>query len=261
MDINPFTLSPDPKYLYLTDSLHETLDKTRFTLDRRQGLTVIYGEVGHGKSTVMRYLYDEYRARGDCAVSYLPSPDYKTDLMFLKAICAEFGLARKHAKIDQEQELKHFLATLFAEDKNCILLVDEAQNLKGNVLELIRSLLNFETNSAKLINIVLCGQLELRDKLRDASKKALRSRIFLVSTLNPLTLADTDAVIRHRCDIAGMPVNFTPDAIEAVFTLSKGVPREVMKLSEVAWLFSVRNHLREIPSALVERALDHVEIV
>ncbi len=258
-NITPFTLSPDPEYMYRTDSLEETLDKVRFTLDRRQGLTVIYGEVGHGKSTVMRFLHDEYRSREDCVAAYLPSPDYKTDLQFLKAICGEFDLARKHAKIDQEQELKRFLLERYEEDRNVVLLVDEAQRLRGHVLELIRSLLNFETNSAKLINIVLCGQLELRDTLRDRSKKALRSRIFLVSTLNPLTLADTEEVIKFRCERAGVPNTFTPEAIETVFTISKGIPREVIKLCHVSWLFSLRNRMSEVPADLVVEADKHIE--
>src|SRR5258708_2554583 len=106
---NPFTTSPNPSFLYLTDSLHETLDKTRYVLDERQGLTVIYGEVGHGKSTVLRHLYGEYAARGDCAVALLPTPDYDTGLALLKAICGEFGVQRKRAKLDQQAEFQRFL--------------------------------------------------------------------------------------------------------------------------------------------------------
>lgn len=258
-ELNPFTLSPDPEYMYRTDGLEETLDKVRFTLDRRQGLTVIYGDIGHGKSTVVRHLHDEYRDRDDCAVAYLPTPDYKTDLQFLKAICDEFELPRRHSKIDQEQELKRFLFERYSEDKNVVLLVDEAQRLRGAVLELLRSLLNFETNSAKLINIVLCGQLELRDTLRDRSKKALRQRIFLVSTLNALSLEDTTAAIQFRCDRAGVPNTFTEEAVEAIFRYTKGIPRLVVKLCQVAWLFSLRNRLSEIPADLVTEALEHIE--
>lgn len=259
-EINPFGLSPDPEYMYLTQSLAETIDKVRFCLDRRQGLTVVYGEVGHGKSTLVRYLFDDYRDRSDVVTAKLTSPDYRSDLQFLKAICDEFGLKRKQSKIDQEQELKRFLHAQYVDDKNVVVFVDEAQRLKGHVLELVRGLLNFETNSAKLINVVLCGQLELRDTLRDKSKKSLRSRIFLVSTLNALSLAETTAVIDHRCQIGEAPNPFTSEGVEAVFTLSRGVPRDVIKLCEIAWLFSLRNGLKEIGPELVTASAAHLEL-
>ena len=170
---DPFTTNPNPQALHLTDSLHETLDKTRYVLDARQGLTVIYGEVGHGKSSIVRYLYNEYAAREDCTCAMLPNPEVDTGLALLKAICGEFGVPRKRAKLDQQEALQAFLLENYAADKNCIVFIDEAQNLKGRVLELVRTMLNFETDTTKLIQIVLCGQLELRDRLRDPSKKAL----------------------------------------------------------------------------------------
>jgi general secretion pathway protein A len=261
MDENPFTTAVDPLNLYLTPSLDMTLDKVRYVVDSRQGLTVIYGEVGHGKSTVLRYLYEEYDTREDCQAVLLPNPDYETELAMLKGICTEFGVGRKRSKLDQQAELRAYLFDLYAQNRNCVVFVDEAQLLKGRVLELVRSLLNFETNRHKLMQIVLCGQLELRDRLRDPSKKALRSRIILTSTLDPLSLQETEAMIRFRCDRARIPVPFAPDVIEAVFLQSRGVPREVLKICGTAYHLAMKNRITEIPLEVVESVTPHVEVV
>jgi general secretion pathway protein A len=249
---NPFSISPDPQFLYLTPSLRAILDKVRFVLDERQGLTVVYGEVGHGKSTVLRHLYSEYAAREDCRVAFLPNPNYNTDLALLKAISGEFDLPRRRAMLDQEHELRGFLLEAYRQDKNCVVFIDESQRLTGKVLEVIRTLLNFETDAAKLINIVLTGQLELRDRLRDPSKKALRSRIFLSSTLDSLSLAETGEMIAFRCHRAGVENPFGPEAMETVFVCSAGVPRQILKLCGAAFKIAKMNELGAVPPDLVQ---------
>jgi type II secretory pathway predicted ATPase ExeA len=256
---NPFSISPDPQFLYLTQSLRAILDKVRFVLDERQGLTVIYGEVGHGKSTVLRHLYSEYAAREDCRVAFLPNPNYNTDLALLKAICGEFDLPRRRSMLDQEHELRAFLLEAFGDDKNCVVFIDESQRLTGKVLEIIRTLLNFETDSAKLIQIVLTGQLELRDRLRDPSKKALRSRIFLSSTLDPLSLAETGEMIGFRCERAGVANPFGSEAIETVYLRSGGVPRQILKLCGSAWHIAKLNDLASVPVDLIDDVVPDTE--
>jgi general secretion pathway protein A len=257
---NPFSISPDPQFLYLTQSLRAILDKVRFVLDERQGLTVIYGEVGHGKSTVLRYLYSEYASREDCVVAFLPSPNYNTDLALLKAICGEFDLPRRRSMLDQEHELRDFLLGLYTENRNCIVFIDESQRLTGKVLEVIRTLLNFETDAAKLINVVLTGQLELRDRLRDPSKKALRSRIFLSSTLDPMSLHETGQMIQFRCDRAGITSPFGQDTIEAVYVRSGGVPRQILKLCGAAWHLAKLNELSTVPPDLIDLVAVDTEV-
>ena len=257
---NPFSISPDPSYLYLTEALHVLCDKVRFTLDERQGLSVVYGEVGHGKSTVMRHLYSEYHARADCTTVSLLTPKFSTELGLLKAICGEFRLPIRHARISQESELRDFLLSEYAAGRNCVLFVDEAQMMKGEVLELVRTLLNYETDSAKLINIILFAQLELRDRLKDPSKKALRSRVFLYSTLDPLSIDDTERMLEFRCERARSDLTFEPDAVRLVYELSKGVPRDLLKICETAWLFARRNKSPVVPAGLIEMAAEHVQI-
>jgi general secretion pathway protein A len=255
--VNPFSTSPDPDMLYMTSSLDETLDKVHFTLDKRQGVSVVYGDVGHGKSTFLRYVYNQYLERNDCVVAYIPSPKYKSEFAFLKAMCTELGLPTKRSFLEQESVLREFLYENYSQGKNCVVLIDEAQSLPGHALELVRTLLNFETDKAKLINLILCGQFELRTRLADKTKRALRSRILTISTLNPFTIADLEAMIMFRCDRAKQDVNFPPESIDAIFRLTGGKPRSVLKLCELAWFLSLRHKLDHVPLEAVEAAASH----
>jgi general secretion pathway protein A len=143
--------------------------------------------------------------------------------------------------------------------KNVVLLIDEAQMLKGPVLELIRTLNNYETDDAKLIQIVLFAQLELRDSLRDASKRAIESRVFVYSMLAPLSPAETARMISFRLERARSAMRFTQDAIERVYTLTNGVPRETMRLCEVAYMFADANGLTGLEPDIVDLAHTHVK--
>jgi type II secretory pathway predicted ATPase ExeA len=231
-----FSGSPDPPFIYLTPNIQACLTKCRYVIDNRQGLTTILGDIGCGKSSVMRYLWSEYGFdRTDTATVYIPTPKFNSDFAFIKALAAEFGVRSRRSLLEQEQELRDRLIELYEEDRNALVLIDEAQNLRGPMLEQIRTLLNFETNSAKLVQVVLAGQLELRDRLRDPTKRALRSRIFASSTLDPLTLEETGAMIAHRCRVAGDPNPFEdPGLVEAIYQVTSGIPRGVIKVCGLA---------------------------
>ncbi len=206
------------------------------------------GDVGLGKSTLVRFLMDEFTERDDLVVAGILSPTYPTDFAFLKAICGEFGLAPKRSLLKQEQELREFLVNLDGEDKTAVLFIDEAQRLKGVQLELIRTLLNFETEENKLIQIILCGQLELRTKLMDATKKALRSRILLPSLLAPLSPEETAAMVLFRCEKAGIKCPFDDEVLREIYDKSGGVPREVLKICQVMFSESIKMDVSEIPA-------------
>ncbi len=240
MSKDPLLISPDSDLFYLTDSLQATLNKISYVVDNRQGLTVVYGDVGLGKTSLMQYIFDRYSAEESKVVVYIPTPRFSTDTAFLRGICGELGLPRKRSMADQEQELRVYLGEQMQAGRIVVLLVDEAQIIPGRVLELIRLLLNLDTRYGKLIQIVLCGQLELRDRLRDPSKKALRSRIFITSTLDPLTLDEAEALIAYRLSKAGRPNPFTREVLEEIWTNAKGVPREVVKRAAMAWDLSAK---------------------
>jgi len=251
----PFSISPDPELLYLTPALKSTLFKVQHVVENRQGLTAIMGDVGTGKSSVLRYLWSDYAAKGDeFATAIVPSPNFPSDFAMLKAICSDFGISPKRSMVSQENELRGFLIELDGQGKTCILFVDEAQRLKGPQLELIRTLLNFETNKYKLIQVVLAAQLELRAKLMDSSKKALRSRIFLPSLLDPLSLPETMEMISFRCTRAGIENPFNAEGVEIIYNHTGGVPREVLKVCGFAYILSLQAGERRVPVEAIELA-------
>lgn len=226
---DPFSLSPDPRFLYLTNQHKAALAKLRYVMERRQGFAVLYGDIGHGKSTLIRRLFGIYRGQDAYESVLITNPDYPTALQLLKRLTDEFGLSRRPSKLDQMQELEGYLVDRFSDDKNVLVLIDEAQMMRGEQFELIRQITNFESDENKLVQIVLAGQNNLRNKLK--LKRALLSRAAAVATLDPLTPEETADMIAFRLTVAGRhePL-FTPDAHEFIYERSKGVPREVIKV-------------------------------
>jgi general secretion pathway protein A len=259
MDVDPFSTSPDPRFLFLTEALREAAAKVRYVIERRQGLTVLYGPVGMGKSSLTRMLYGEYAARPDVRAVYVPNPHYDTGLALLKAVGDEFGVPRRRARIDQQTAFQAYLVEQYAAERNVVVFLDEAQRFTGPVLETIRTMLNFETDEAKLVQIVLTGQMELRDRLRDPTKKALRSRIFTSSTLSALSRAGTVDMIRYRLEQAAAPDLFEPDALEAIYHWTKGVPRDVMKLCSAAYEYA-RATAGRVTAGEIDRAAPDAEL-
>ena len=238
----PFSLSPDPRYFYVSLQHKATLAKVTYATEQRQGLSVIFGDVGVGKTTVARRLFQIYRDREDYYTAYIPTPLYPSDFQFLKNICAEFGLKPKRSKLLQLAAFEEFLISAFKEDKNVLLIIDESQGLIGPQFELVRQLLNFETNTQKLIQIVMIGQNELRNKLR--LKRALSSRVATRSTLEPLHFDDTRSMINFRVMVAGRQDElFTNDALMRIYDYSRGMPRDICVLG-----------LNILPAALIKKA-------
>jgi general secretion pathway protein A len=234
-DDAPFSLSPDPRFLYLTPALRTALHKLRYVIDRRQGLSAVLGDFGLGKSSLMRKVYEEYLARPDCAVAFIHTPTYKSDYAFLKGICAEFGLASRRSLPDQQGELQAFCIEQFAEGRNVLLLIDDGQKLDSKMLEVVRTLTNFETSDRKLIQTVLAGQIELHDRLLEEKQGALRSRIAFPTHLSALTLLEAGEMLAFRCQEAQIPNPFRPETIEEIYRASNGVPREVLKTAAMAY--------------------------
>lgn len=236
------------------------MHKVRFVIENRQGLTCIMGDVGMGKSSILRLLYGEYAAREDVVASFIPSPSFVSDFAFLKGICQDFGLRPRRSLYDQEQEIRGFLAEKFDGNVNVVVFIDEAQRLKGPQLEMVRTMLNFETNQHKLIQIVLAAQLELRDKLKDTSKKALRSRIIAPSILAPLTPSETQSMLEFRCQTANIPVPFPDPVIQRIYTAANGVPREVLKICSVSYELMKAAGQRKVSLELLEDAVNEAVV-
>lgn len=232
---DPFSISPDPTLLYQTPAIKAALHKVRYVIKRRQGLTSILGGVGMGKSTLVRYLFGEADADSKIRAKFIPSPNYTTEFAFLKSVAGEFGVAAKGSMLAQEGEFKEMLADAFFRSENVVLFIDEAQRLSNKMLEVVRALLNFETNDKKLITIVLAGQIELADRIATKANEAIASRIVMPTSLSPLSQAETRALVEHRCAAVELPVPFSADAWPALYLATDGIPREILKISAAAY--------------------------
>jgi general secretion pathway protein A len=248
----PFSISPNPNSLYLTDSLRAVVNKSKFTIDKRQGLTCILGDIGLGKSTILRFLHGDYSAREDTVTTLIPTPAFPSPFAMLKSICMDFKLEPERSFQKQQEALETFLQEKFVENKNVVIFIDEAQNVNNKQLELVRSLLNYETNTQKLIQIVLSGQLELKDRLSDKRNKAVASRVSTYSILSPLTLEETQEMIAHRCKFENITNPFTDSSVEKIYQVSGGVPRLVLKICAFAYHLKELEGLEEITSEFIE---------
>ncbi len=246
--------------LYITPSIKSTIDKVMHLVDYRQGLTTIVADVGHGKSTVIRHLWNELSKNKEVSLASVLTPNFPSDFAMIKTICGEYGIAPRRSMLAQESALKDFLGQLDSEGRTAVILIDEAQRLTGKQLELIRVLLNFETPKYKLVQIVLAGQLELKYKLLDESKKALRSRIFAPSNLSPLSPAEMRRVIEFRCLKAGSLNPFSNEALQAIYNITSGIPRDVLKICQVLWVAAQKDGVEEIPVEWVEPMVKETEL-
>jgi general secretion pathway protein A len=249
-----FSLSPNPRYFYVTPSAKAAIAKTKYVIREHLGLTTLIGDVGLGKTSLLRLLWNEYVDDKNYAVAFIVNPKQRSETTFLKAICTEFGVHTRRSQLDTEYELRDFLTAQLKANRHAIVFIDEAQQLRGPMFEMIRQILNFETDSTKLITIVLAGQIELRYKLADVSKRALVSRIAVSSTLDALTLDETKAMIDFRCSVAGVANPFESEALAAIYKYSKGIPREIIKLGGLSVEYARNNQKESVSEDLVELA-------
>lgn len=254
----PFSISPNPATLYVTAGLKSVIAKVRYTIEQRQGLTCILGDVGMGKSSVLRLLYAQYQADDKVSPCFIPTPSYTSEFAFLKGLCNEFKIPPKRSVYDQESSLQSFLVDEYGQGKNVVVFIDEAQRLNGKMLEQVRSILNFETNSDKLIQLVLAGQMELRDRLRDPTKKAIRSRIFAPSLLAPMSYEEMKAMLEFRCCLEEISMPFTDSALELVYNTTSGVPREILKICSLAYELMKSAGLETVNHELIEATKEEV---
>lgn len=232
----PFSLTPNPRFLYLSRTHQEALAHLRYGLENRVGFIAVTGEVGTGKTTTLRMLFgqlDEKRFR----LAMIFNPRLSV-MELLRNVNREFGLpARKRSNLAMVEELNEFLLSENSAGRTPVLVIDEAQNLETDVLEQIRLLSNLETDSDKLIQIVLVGQPELDVLLGRAELRQLAQRITVRCRLGSLDRQETCEYVRHRLRVAGVFGDlFEAKALLAVFHATGGVPRLINVLCDRALL-------------------------
>ncbi|MBP7797834.1 MAG: AAA family ATPase [Thermoanaerobaculaceae bacterium] len=232
----PFSITPDPRYLYLSRRHREAMEHMLFGITQRKGFVQITGEVGAGKSTLCRALLAQL---GEAYATALILNPVGSGMQLLRSILLELGLSdRGNDRVRLLQRLNEFLLARLATAQDVVLLVDEAQDLSDELLEEVRLLSNLETDDRKLLQIVLVGQPELRDRLEHPRMRQLRQRITVRYHLGPLDRDEIEAYIRHRLTVAGATgrPTFSAAALRSIQRYSHGVPRLVNAVCDKALL-------------------------
>jgi type II secretory pathway predicted ATPase ExeA len=236
----------------MTPHIREALACLQYGIATRKGFVVMTGEVGTGKTTVLKTVLSTFaKDRVSSAFVFNPRLDV---LDFLEFVLTDFGIPPKaRTKSGMLLQLNQWLIERFRESGLCVIVVDEAQNLSWELLEEIRLLTNLESSSEKLLQIVLSGQPELADKLRDPSVRQLRQRISVWCRTQPLSWDQTQAYITERLRIAGAthPV-LSPEAIQLVHRYSNGIPRLVNLICEHALISAFVEQIKPVPARIVE---------
>ena len=256
LEERPFSLTPDPDFLFLSGSHRQALEHLLYGLETGEGFIVITGDIGVGKTTVCRALLQKVSGAFSTALVLNPM---LTEKELIRGILDDFGVEAIHGtKKDCLDALNRFLLAE-AESGRCpVLIIDEAQNLSPGLLEQVRLLSNLETEKRKLLQIVLIGQKELRGMLALPSLRQLDQRVTVRAEILPLTLKETSRYIDHRLGVAGAAGRtfLSAGAAKAIFRRSKGVPRRINMLCDRAFLSAYLRGGAEIGRKDVSRAAE-----
>lgn len=258
---DPFRVNPDPRYLYLTTSTQEALTSLAYGIRCRYGIIVMTGEVGTGKTTLLHALLDGLR-QVRAATAFLFNPRLSVEGL-IASLMMDFGIpCTSQLKHEALAQLNRWLLERFHAGQMAVLVIDEAQHLSAEALEEIRLLTNLETSTEKLLQIVLSGQPELEEKLRDTQLRQLRQRITIRCRTAALSPEETQGYILKRLEIAGAngePI-FSPEALESVYTYSLGIPRVVNLLCQHALIHAFADQMRPVSAAHVGEVAQEFEL-
>jgi general secretion pathway protein A len=250
---NPFNVNPDPRYLFLTRHTEEALACLTYGIQSRKGFVLLTGEVGTGKTTLINKLLEWLRLQ-QVATAFIFNSRLNVP-QFLDYMMADFGIPTE-SKLKSQILLRlyNWLLDRYRAGETAVLIIDEAQNLSDEVLEEIRMLTNLETFTEKLLQIVLVGQPELEQKLKQPQLRQLRQRLTLRAKTHPLTLEETKAYVQQRLRIAGSNGQqiFEPEALTAIHRYASGIPRVINLLCEHCLVSSFVDQQKLIGSAVVD---------
>jgi len=255
----PFEITPDPKFLYLSENHKEALSTLTYAIRERKGFTVITGEVGTGKTILIQTLLSKLNGNARTAYLFNPRLD-STD--FLQYICEDLGLkGEKRSKGEYLAQLHHFLMDCYSRNENVVLIIDEAQNLDPVLLEEIRLLSNLETPKSKLLHVILMGQPELDTILNDRQYRQLKQRVSLRYHIHPLKKEETKEYIEQRLRTAGaIRLNyFSPKAIHKIHRYSKGIPRLINVLCDNALLLGYAIDEKVVGKSMIREVIRDLE--
>ncbi|MCR8923228.1 AAA family ATPase [Dasania sp. GY-MA-18] len=257
----PFSIAVDPRYLFMSARHRDALAHLLYGVGAGGGFILLTGPVGTGKTTITRSLLEQLPDNTDLALVLNPSLN---SLELLASICDELGISYRQDELQGKaltDKIHQHLVDNFARGRNTVLLIDEAQHLHFETLEQIRLLTNLETNTKKLLQIILVGQPELRSLLQKPELSQLAQRITARFQLSTLNLAETQAYIRHRLHIAGLPGNqnlFSPQIVKKIYQASKGTPRVINVLCDRMLLGCYGKNKTTIDKAIAQQAINEI---
>ena len=264
----PFSLTPDPKFLYRSHSHAGAFELLQYAIRRREGFVVITGDIGTGKTTLCRALLEQIDRTTFTALVLNP---FLSEEDLLKRILIDFGVVSREdfqtgrlagaTKQDLVETLYDFLLGLVPQNASAVLIIDEAQNLPHAVLEQIRILSNLETDKEKLLQIILVGQLNLQTQLRSPELRQLDQRVSIRYELAPLDRDAAAAYVVHRLAIAGgSAVTFSARALELVHAASGGIPRLINLICDRALMVGYSLRTSRITPEMVRHAAEGLEL-
>jgi general secretion pathway protein A len=259
----PFSIAPDPHYLFMSERHREALAHLLYGVRGGGGFVLLTGEIGAGKTTVCRCFLEQVARR--CNVAYIFNPKQTAEEL-LDSICQDFRIAREPqvgrvpSARDHVAALNEFLLRTHGVGQNNVLIIDEAQGLSAELLEQLRLLTNLETNERKLLQIVLIGQPELRDMLARPELEQLAQRVIARYHLDALSARETEGYIRHRLSVAGLrtALPFDTPAMQRIHELSRGVPRRINLLCDRALLGAYASGKAMADVSIVDKAAAEV---
>ena len=255
----PFSIAPDPRYLYMSQRHQEALAHLLYGVNGGGGVVLLTGEVGAGKTTICRCLLEQIPE--SCDVAYIFNPKL-TVAELLSTICAEFGISCPSGNTSIKVYvdcINAYLLDAYARGRHTVLIIDEAQNLSADVLEQLRLLTNLETNQRKLLQIILLGQPELAEMLARPELRQLAQRIIARYHLGPLDRQEVAAYVRHRLGVSGTQRQLFPAALMSrLYRLSGGVPRIINVLCDRALLGAYVQSKERVDRATLKQAAREV---
>jgi len=252
---NPFEITPDPSFLFATGRHNEALAALYYGVRRHKGFVVLTGEVGTGKTLLLRCLMQSLKQSSDVAYAYIFNGRL-SPLEFLQYIAGDLGLpAVSQSKGELLLQIAHYLIARGQKKLTTVLVVDEAHHLSEEILEEIRLLTNLENADEKLLQILLVGQPELDDKLDSPDLRQLKQRVALRAHLLPLNSDETKGYIHLRLQLAGSPgpqALFPPETVAAVFQHSQGLPRLINTICENALIAAYAKQMHSVSPAIID---------
>ena len=260
LEVPPFECTPDPRFFYASEQHREALAAIEYTIRMRKGIVMVTGAIGSGKTTVGRTMLERC---ADCATIVQVAHGHAKGAELIKHVLRALGVAMRRTEEHAEclERLQVQLREHAMRGKPVVLFVDEAQTLSDEALEELRLISNFDTNTQRLLQLVLIGQPELRDRVRTPQMAPLRQRIVMAKQIAPLNIAETATYIAHRLKAASIDkdnvaVSFAGDAIEAIFAQSRGTPRLLNVMCDNCLLLGFVHESRRITSAMVRKVVE-----